>query len=456
MKKIHHKRRRPRIDILFTFVISTLILGAGYLLFLSSNGSASPSKNKGHATAPPSTIDTMDSKYPGIKIISEISNDLDIPFAIQYPQSAHETFNDTIKTYIKKANNAYLTEIMEQQKPKNKLTAELNISFETYVHPSGLYSFVLLSDSSVEGANKTTEIRTFLLNPETGQSPTIEDILEHDVERLKNVATTVQGQLHKDLSIKDDLLANKIEEYTQPIWDNYRRFALTDDAIVFYFNPSEITTGSLDTPSVSIPLVTLNDLLAADYKGKEEKKPVGKRVALTFDDGPELNVTTQILETLKKYDAKATFFMLGSRVEYYPEIAKSVQAAGHELGNHSWNHPNLNKADINKIQEEINKTSAIIEEVTGQKATLFRPPYGAFNDTVKAQSDLPIALWDVDTLDWKHRNADQLLAHIKQHTKDGSIILMHDIHQSTADGLDAVLAYLQSEGYTFVTVSELN
>ena len=107
------------------------------------------------------------------------------------------------------------------------------------------------------------------------------------------------------------------------------------------------------------------------------------------------------------------------------------------------------------MQGEINKTSSIIEKVTGQKATAFRPPYGAVNKTVRSQTNLPVILWDVDTLDWKNRDPNQLLAQVKGLTKDGSIILMHDIHQSTADGLDAVLAYLQSEGYIFVKVSEL-
>ncbi|MFJ7936307.1 polysaccharide deacetylase family protein [Sporosarcina sp. NPDC096371] len=180
-----------------------------------------------------------------------------------------------------------------------------------------------------------------------------------------------------------------------------------------------------------------------------------KRVALTFDDGPDPIVTMQVLATLAKYDAKATFFMLGNRVEYYPEIAKKVQEAGHELGNHSWTHPNLTKASAEKIQSEINATSAIIETITGQKATVFRPPYGAVNDTVRGQTNLPVILWDVDTLDWQHRDPNQLLTNVKSTTKDGSTILMHDIHQSTADGLDAVLAYLQSEGYTFVKFSDL-
>ena len=163
----------------------------------------------------------------------------------------------------------------------------------------------------------------------------------------------------------------------------------------------------------------------------------------------------QILETLNKYDAKATFFMLGSRVEYYPEIAKKVQEAGHELGNHTWNHPDLTKADVEKIRNEINETSSIIENVTGQKATVSDPLMVQLTKLFVAKQTYPLFYGMLIRSIGNTVIQIKLLDNVKGATKDGSIILMHDIHQSTADGLDAVLAYLQSEGYTFVTVSEL-
>ncbi|MBO0586059.1 polysaccharide deacetylase family protein [Sporosarcina sp. E16_8] len=287
------------------------------------------------------------------------------------------------------------------------------------------------------------------------------------------------------------------------MWANFDNFAITDESLILYFNEYELAAGAVGPPIIAIPLSDLNSLLSdklqlviedTDESGitkdpvkeentatppkdiessnnqgnsnsdttedgtegsKDEVDNSIKQIALTFDDGPDPKVTTQILETLNKYNAKATFFMLGSRVEYYPEIAKKVQEAGHELGNHTWNHPDLTKAGMEKVRTEINETSSIIENVTGQKVTVFRPPYGAVNKAVRSQTNLPVVLWDVDTLDWKHRDPNQLLEHVKGATKDGSIVLMHDIHKSTADGLDAVLAYLQSEGYTFVKVSEL-
>ena len=346
------------------------------------------------------------------------------------------------------------------------------------------------------------------MNPETGKEITIEDVFEGDQKRLNKVSESVREILFNDIAYKNKLFIEEATLHTEPHWDNFQNFALTNESIIFYFNKYEIASGTAGIPIVSVPLEQLNKLVANEFKlgidndvaiedkldlqeedktiddypnttknpvipeskddkvteedlaeGNEEEDkaelPSIKKVALTFDDGPDPKVTTKVLATLEKYDAKATFFMLGSRVEYYPEIAKDVTNAGHELGNHTWTHPDLTNASIKKINNEITRTSAIIEKVTGKKAVLFRPPYGAINKTVRQQTNLPVILWDVDTLDWKHRNAKQLLAHVKKSTRDGSIILMHDIHQSTADGLDAVLDYLHSEGFTFVTVSEL-
>ncbi|CAM5216142.1 1,4-beta-xylanase OS=Lysinibacillus sphaericus OX=1421 GN=LS41612_20760 PE=4 SV=1 [Lysinibacillus sphaericus] len=216
---------------------------------------------------------------------------------------------------------------------------------------------------------------------------------------------------------------------------------------------------------MKLALSLINPLLASDFQiameTMEPTKPVSpgdpnaKRIALTFDDGPHPKVTEQILNTLDKYNAKATFFMLGSRVKHYPNIARDVLARGHEIGNHSWNHPVLTKMPMEQVLKEYTSTANEIELAINQGATVFRPPYGATNDDINAKIPVPVVLWSIDTLDWKHRNSQLLLTYIKKNMHNNAIVLMHDIHQSTADGLDAVLAYLQSEGYEFVTVSEI-
>ncbi|QDQ03507.1 polysaccharide deacetylase family protein [Lysinibacillus fusiformis] len=203
----------------------------------------------------------------------------------------------------------------------------------------------------------------------------------------------------------------------------------------------------------------LADLMILDNKvynkGVMVAKGAKKRVALTFDDGPDTRVTPQILAMLKKYDVKATFFMVGKNVSRNPATVEKVYEDGHEIGNHTWNHPKLTSLTKVNVKQEVDRTSNAIYAAIGQYPTVFRPPYGATSEQVRSVMSMPSILWSVDTLDWKHRNADKILTYVKASVKDGSIILMHDIHQSTANGLENVILYLQQQGYELVTVSEI-
>ncbi|NLY79602.1 MAG: polysaccharide deacetylase family protein [Lysinibacillus sp.] len=235
-----------------------------------------------------------------------------------------------------------------------------------------------------------------------------------------------------------------------------------DNAIVFYFNQGEVAVKDVGSPTVTLPISYLNPILASVFQSEEKSevtivtpKENKKKVALTFDDGPHPKVTMQILNTLEKYDAKATFFMLGKQVEKHTDIAKEVVSRGHEIGNHTYNHPELTKQSTSQVQWQVDHTDQIIFDVIGEYPTVFRPPYGAKNQHVDSLIDVPVIMWTIDTYDWKHRDPNKLLPAVKANLHDGAIILMHDIHQSTADGLESVLIYLQQEGYEFVTVSEL-
>ena len=462
MKKTHRKCRSFWIDVTFSIVIIALTVSAISLISLTTKKeTASLPENNQATTQAPVVVDTTDSNYPDIKIITETSNDLYTPFSIQYPQSLHSPFNKAIASYIKDAKQGYLT-----KHNGSKLKRKMNISLEILSQRSGNYSFVLTDSRTTGKPNGQTRIRSFHLNPETGGSFTISDVLGLDSKHLKILSTLVREAIYNDPLIADYLFPEEVHIQTEPIWANFDNFAITDESLIFYFDEYELAAGKVGPPVVVIPLSDINNILSEEFQSviegtdentitKEEHDNGIKKVALTFDDGPHPIVTMQILKTLNKYDAIATFFMLGNMVENYPEIAKKVHAAGHELGNHTWSHLDLTKLGAEKVWNEIYKTSAIIENVTGQKVTEFRPPYGAVNETVRSQTNLPVILWNVDTLDWKDRDPNRLLANVKSATKDGSTILMHDIHQSTADGLDAVLAYLQSEGYTFVKVSDL-
>ena len=181
-----------------------------------------------------------------------------------------------------------------------------------------------------------------------------------------------------------------------------------------------------------------------------------KVVALTFDDGPHPVVTKRILEILERHNAKATFFMVGEHVQYYPDIVREVFRGGHEIGNHTWSHDNLEGLEIDEIEKEIASTNKAIQQIIGKRPSVFRPPYGLLTDSARRQISMQLAFWSVDTFDWEHKDTQLLLREVKNKVHDRAIILMHDIFPSTADGLEGVLQYLESQGYTFVTVSELN
>ena len=179
-----------------------------------------------------------------------------------------------------------------------------------------------------------------------------------------------------------------------------------------------------------------------------------KLIALTFDDGPNYN-TGKVLDVLAKYNVKATFFVLGSKAKDNKKILKREYDSGMEIGNHTFNHLLLTKYKENVIKDEIDKTSSVIFEVTGRYPKLLRPSYGVYNNIVKKIGNMPIIIWDIDTLDWKYHNSKRIASRVINKVKDGDIILMHDIYSATANSLNIIIPELQNRGYTFVTIPEL-
>ena len=192
-------------------------------------------------------------------------------------------------------------------------------------------------------------------------------------------------------------------------------------------------------------------------------KPAGpdckklKCIALTYDDGP-FPYTTRLAEIMREEKVKATFFMLGENVKQYPQAVLDVKAAGSELANHSWSHPSLPGLGNSGMRSQLARTNDAIKEVAGVDVTLMRPPYGANNkrlDVVSQELGLAEIYWDVDTLDWKYKDTDRLVDYVLSNAGRDQVVLMHDIHESTVDGSQAIFRGLKKRGFTMVTVSEL-
>lgn len=183
--------------------------------------------------------------------------------------------------------------------------------------------------------------------------------------------------------------------------------------------------------------------------------PNKKMVALTYDDGPHGTYTARILDVLEKYDARATFFVVGSRIEYYPSQLTRAYSLGCEIGSHTYSHINLPSYTDAEIKKEMDKTDSLIKKYTGEPAPVMRPPGGSTNSRVLKAVGKPAIMWSVDPRDWDHRNASRTVSHIKSNVYDGAIILMHDLYSSTADATKTIVPWLIDNGYQLVTVSEL-
>jgi peptidoglycan/xylan/chitin deacetylase (PgdA/CDA1 family) len=180
-----------------------------------------------------------------------------------------------------------------------------------------------------------------------------------------------------------------------------------------------------------------------------------KCVALTFDDGPG-PYTAGLLDTLKKRGVRATFFMLGENVGAHAAVVRRMALEGHELANHSWSHPQLTGMSSAQVRSQIQRTQQAIARASGGvRPTLMRPPYGATNKRVGRDIGMPLILWSVDTLDWRHHDVARDTRVGVRAPKPGGIVLFHDIHKASVQSIPKVVDGLQKRGFTLVTVSEL-
>jgi peptidoglycan/xylan/chitin deacetylase (PgdA/CDA1 family) len=177
-------------------------------------------------------------------------------------------------------------------------------------------------------------------------------------------------------------------------------------------------------------------------------------LALTFDDGPDITTTPAILDALKAYNAKATFFLVGVRIVKHPELARRIANEGSEIGNHSWAHPDFTKLTADQMRQQIEDTNKALLAAGVPVAKFFRPPYEKMTDTVKAVVNIPIVLWNIDPKDWKHSDPNVLAETVDAQAKSGGIMVLHDTEPVTASAAAAIIQKLSSR-FKLVTVSEL-
>ena len=185
------------------------------------------------------------------------------------------------------------------------------------------------------------------------------------------------------------------------------------------------------------------------------------KIALTFDDGPHPILTQRILDILDAYDVKATFFMVGVNVLNYPDAARAVLRAGHEVGNHTFSHSHLKRLSEEEVVRELGLCEDALEELCEYRPHLFRPPEGAVNTYVEhcsESNDYKLILWSLDTRDWENKETERIVETVLSNVESGDIILMHDYtsgKNTTCEALKILIPEILKRGYEFVTVSEL-
>lgn len=397
-----------------------------------------------------------------------------------YPVFDKSNIDQTNRELVNKYIEEFKTEVKNNSSDDKEGKYELNIDYESYSAPNNIVSISFnITENSSYMAHPDAKMETKIYDLTNDKEVRLDSIM--DGEYLKYISQISEEHFRADETYKDSIDSSLFEEGIYPSAENYSNFILKEKMIVFTFDKYQIFSGNFGMPSIEIPYSDLNDYIKpnlqqvftseedpiqVDIDLEEEVvadislpnrvlDPEKPMIALTFDDGPNKKTTIPILDTLKEYDSVATFFILGNRVSSNVDILERMLEEGSEIGNHSFSHKELTKLGPDQVREQIVNTQNAVINSTGIQPKLMRPTYGSYDDNLKSIVDMPLILWSIDTLDWKSRDAKKVTDHVLANVKDGDIILMHDIYDSTAAAVEAMLPELIDRGYQLVTVSEL-
>lgn len=282
----------------------------------------------------------------------------------------------------------------------------------------------------------------------------------YNKDNLENVETLIFNK-NKRISLQELFDIDKLKSTIESYENNKEK--LTDANINILFNDKSTTFYIRENEKLKNLEIVNNELTEAakislnldeSYHKEHIIQKEAKLVAFTFDDGPS-KYTLDIANILEEYNASATFFEVGYNIKAHPEITKELSERGFEIANHTTDHSKLTKLTEAKYLSKINDNNAIFKELTGKDMPYLRPPYGSYNDKIKAKAGVPIVTWSLDTRDWESRNKDKVIEMVMNNIKEGDIILFHDLYESTRDAVKELMPLLKEQGYQAVSVGEL-
>ena len=394
---------------------------------------------------------------------------------IRFPAAGDAT-DQIIARWADDTRKSMQNEIAQLRKDDPAAEGEINIQFDSWL-VDGRYAGILengiFSDSHL--AHPGGIVRTFNIDTKNGTLLSNTDIL--DYSRAEDILALTRETIEEEYPETAEFLEDMDENWLGNI-------AIGHDGIIVVLERNAYLPGYLGTVKVTLPYKKLGKafILGTDpvtEPTKPPKKPSSKpsanpvipntppqsgdidpskpMIALTFDDGPS-KYTSKVLDTLEKYGCHATFCTVGNLVNARADTVKRASDLGCEVIGHSWDHRDLTKLSEEEIKKELEDTRAAIEAATGVSPRLYRPPYGAVNDTLRSVSaELGDAMicWSVDSEDWNTKDADAVYSSVMSHVSDRAIVLSHDLYGTTADAYERIIPELLSQGYQLVTVSEL-
>lgn len=298
-----------------------------------------------------------------------------------------------------------------------------------------------------------TKHKTVIIDNKNGRELKIESLIKEDKLQL------FWDKVYELLSLKYPLfILDGLKNSEGNIY-----YEIKENEMVIYFEYFDFGISIPESIKIKINYNEVRDYLNFSYKLDSEYLNESaydydkskKAIAITFDDGPNPNTTNRLVEILNNNKARATFFMLGSKMKSNPKVLLNVYNSGFEIGSHTYSHINMKKTPIKDIEAELKETSKVYNNITNDAIKLVRPPYGSYNTNVIDELNYPFVTWNIDTNDWRYHDENYIANHILENVSDGSIILMHDTYETTIKAVDIVLPKLYALGYQVVTVSDL-
>ena len=417
-----------------------------------------------------------DSRYSEIRskfVIRQTSRE---KVSIEYPITKNNKINKTIAQIINRDDRDFryiATNVLSFNQPMTE-----TISYQITHNNSAALSIIVNIKQDIHGAHPVSLTHFWTFDKKSGEVINLSDLTEQSEKAAEEIVAAARNNIKETIKQRQQAELDLSETITQETLSN---FIITDggNSIAWPIGQASLLPSAYGEMTIKVPIDAVAKYLQnptarklANIPKPPEPKPApkpapavqapapttgNKVIALTFDDGPG-PYTAHLLDVLDQYGAKATFFLIGSKVSSQANVVRSIHARGHQLGNHSWSHPELPKLPVDQIAGEIDRTNDAIKQATGVTPAILRPPYGAVNGVVLEQLRLrgmSSILWSVDTRDWADRNSDIVCSRAVAGARPGAVILMHDIHQTSVGAVPCILSALKQQGYSFVTVQGL-